>query len=214
MDLWCQIPQNPRNTWCASSLIESDSSIPTARHKAVLHTKRFKWMEKGEESLRESVASTPLTPKQRVQPFIFGGRTNWPALSAEMDLAARPRWREPAGRGGGGPRSQALSGCGKSSSPPDLHFIQITGKVLLKTEPLLLAKTLGLLGPEQLPQVSGRSPAGLTSPSDPGFPPQLFGRRRPPCTLMHTYGWSSGERKESLQRGSGLQALKWVTGPR
>lgn len=75
-------------------------------------------------------------------------RRNWPAPNGERGIAAQPPWWSLLEK-----EAMALiqsSGCEKSSSPSDLHFIQITGKVLLKTEPLLLAKTLGLLSPEQL----------------------------------------------------------------
>lgn len=90
-------------------------------------------------------------------------RTNRPAPSAEMGLAAQPQWLGPAGTGSSGPPPRALSSAG-SFSPSDLRSIQITGKVLFKTEPLLLAKTLGFRSPEELPRVSGPSPPCRTGP--------------------------------------------------
>lgn len=125
-------------------------------------------------------------------------RTNCPALSAEMGLAAQPPWLDPAGKGSGGPPPRAHYRWGKSSSPSDLHFIQITGKVLFKTEPLSLAKTLGLLSPEELPRVSSRSPPCLTSRREPGLLLQLLATGRP-SRRAHAYvALGSGEKEEEL----------------
>lgn len=69
----------------------------------------------------------------------------------------------------------------------DLHFIQITGKLPFKTEPLLLAKTLGFLSPDSYPKWLVSSP---NSPGRPGASAAALPHRDPPCTLMHTSGWS------------------------
>lgn len=53
--------RGPSHAWHASSLMESDSSIATTKHKATPHTKCFKFMSKGKESLRAFAVSIPLT---------------------------------------------------------------------------------------------------------------------------------------------------------
>lgn len=66
----------------------------------------------------------------------------------------------------------------------ELHFIQITGKLLFKTEPLLLAKILGLLSPDSYPE--GPVSFSPNSPGGVGLPLQPFSLGTLLCTLTHT----------------------------
>lgn len=85
----------------------------------------------------------------------------------------------------------------------ELHFIQITGKLLFKTEPLLLAKTLGLLSPDSYPE----GPVSF-SPNYPGRCRASTEALQPGHPVLHTHahlGLVLGEKEGKLCRGAALQ---------
>lgn len=85
----------------------------------------------------------------------------------------------------------------------ELHFIQITGKLLFKTEPLLLAKILGLLSPESYPE----GPVSF-SPNYPGRRRASTAALQPGHPPLHTHahlGLVLGEKEGRLRRGAALQ---------